>query len=217
MTLFPVSASPARIAALIGAAPRQRGRSDACRLTAKRSPSSTCDSFCPKAITTHASALHPCSCLTTSAPFTDAGRISGTAGAWVAAQSEIGVGVSLPPRPAGRSGCDTIPTRSWARPRCLRVGRPKAPEPKKRTLMSESTARLLLKVAFQFAERRAVLDPVDLGHPVDDQHAVEVVDLVLPAAREQPGPRLRELAPLQIGRGDGDLLRPQHLAADVRQ
>ena len=40
ITMTPVSASPAMIARLIGAAPRQRGSSEACRLNAPRGKAS---------------------------------------------------------------------------------------------------------------------------------------------------------------------------------
>ena len=52
MTELPVRVSPARMAALMGAAPRQRGRSEAWRLMAKRSARRDLPIFWPKAMTT---------------------------------------------------------------------------------------------------------------------------------------------------------------------
>lgn len=130
ITLTPVRASPARIAALIGAAPRQRGNSEACRFTAKRSANSERPNFCPKAITTQASASQPRIISRTPDSFTRSGFNTATPGNRSAAKPPTGVGVNTFPRPEGRSGCVTTPTTSCTSHNAPSVGNPKAPEPK---------------------------------------------------------------------------------------
>src|SRR5688572_10723965 len=140
-------------------------------------------------MTTQASAFKPRSCATTSAWLTFSGLSSGTLGRCWAAHAAMGVGVRVPPRPAGRSGWETtarIACRScpdpWAKARS--VGRPNAPEPKKTSFMrgtayaasafagqGEKTGLepMAPGVLLKPPDRQAVLEPGDLAHAVDNQ------------------------------------------------
>ncbi|HVU63936.1 MAG TPA: formyltransferase family protein, partial [Phycisphaerales bacterium] len=81
----------------------------ALRLIANRPSRSDLGSFCPNAMTTHASAGIDRICSMTPGSPTRDGLMIGTPERWVADHSPIGVGESFPPRPAGLSGCVTTP------------------------------------------------------------------------------------------------------------
>ena len=89
----------------IGAAPRYAGNSDACRFTASPPIASinSGESFCPKAMTTDASAPAPRTRRTNASPLTSSPRHTGSPAS--SAHAATGVGVITRFRPAGRSGC----------------------------------------------------------------------------------------------------------------
>src|SRR5262249_50325884 len=88
------------------------------------------------------------------------------------------------PRCAGRSGCVTTATTSWGRRSASRVGKANAGVPGERTVKREGVAGRVLAETF-------LLDlPLDaIAHhrvdAVDEEHAVQVVDLVLEDPRAQ--------------------------------
>ena len=104
MIVIPVVSSPFKIAAWIGAAPRQRGRSEACTLMQPYwGFSSTAGRrICPNAATTMICAAHCSSCWAASSSLKRCGWITGSFSS--SARILIGGEVSSRPRPAGRSG-----------------------------------------------------------------------------------------------------------------
>ena len=104
ITWTPVTLSPAMIARWIGAAPRQRGRSEACRLKAPRRGASSTSTgrIWPKATTTAASRPSAAK-----AAISAESRIE--TGVWTgmprpSAKACTGEGVSTWPRPLGAGG-----------------------------------------------------------------------------------------------------------------
>ena len=78
-----------------------------------------------------------------------------------------------------------------------------------------STTPLILGAVAGAVDGRAVLEAGHLGHPVDDEHAVEVVVLVLPASGEEAGAGGCEPFSIEAGGGDRDRLGAKDIAADV--
>lgn len=67
---------------------------------------------------------------------------------------------------------------------------------------------------FEFADELAVFQAGHLGHPVEDEDAVEVVGFVLPDACEKARGALVEGVAVEVACGDGDLGWADDLAAD---
>jgi len=113
MMVMPVSASPARMARWMGAAPRQRGSSEAWMLMQPRGKASSTarGRIKPYAATISTSAAAARSSSTVSAALSD-GHFS-TRAPSLSAASETALGVSFRPRPAGRSGCVRTSGMSW--------------------------------------------------------------------------------------------------------
>src|SRR6202165_3021123 len=100
-----------------------------------------------------------------------------------------GVGVTLKPRPAGLSGCEVTATTSCLSMRARRLGTEKSELPKKiqrilrcATLDLNFASCFGLFLGFRFGGKRLA----QIGRLVRDQYAVQMIDLVLEAARQQP-------------------------------
>src|SRR5690606_13909747 len=202
--LMPVSAWPARIACRIGAAPRQRGKSDAWMFTHPRAGQSSTHlgRSRPYATTTRRSGgrSSPHS-RATAASASELGCATGSPCA--SAASLTGGGVSLRPRPAGRSGCvRTSGTCAPAATIASSAGTAKAGVPANAIraavtppsmdadpLGSERRAGAgrhrfaLASGSFQIAFLDALA--LELREVVDEQLAFEMIHLVLDALREQ--------------------------------
>ena len=135
IVVTPVTGSPAAIAAWIGAAPRQRGRSEAWRLTQPSRGSSrrARGKSCPKATTT----------ATSGASFASRARKAGSRTFSTCSQgipssraaSTTGGSVSRCPRFAGRDGCETTSTgRNSLAASARNVGTANSGVPKKTVL-----------------------------------------------------------------------------------
>ncbi len=110
----PVTSSPAQIACWTGAAPRQAGSAEKCRLTQPwvGMSSADCGSSAPYATTGQQSGASALRASWKSGSRGCSGFRTGTPRA--AARSATGEGSSLRPRPAGASGRVTTPTSSWS-------------------------------------------------------------------------------------------------------
>ena len=111
MTDTPVSSSPAKIAAVTGAAPRYLGRREKWQLTHPSGGRLSSSSLrnCPNATTAMTSGFHARICANASGEFTFSGVMHAVMPR-EAAYARQGHGVRSRPRPAGRSGCVTTPT-----------------------------------------------------------------------------------------------------------
>src|ERR1700682_1810092 len=211
MMLTPVSASPARMVGAIGEAPRQRGSSEAWTL---RPPwggtaSSSTGRIWPKAATTRTSGR---ACLTrsiTSGLRTRSGSSTGTPAASAAAAT--GDRRRLMPRPAGRSGRLITRVTGWCSRRAWSEGTANSGVPMKATRMWREPGpglrldrrglgfgrlpdRLGGDLGSDFAEAFGA------GQAVPEEDAVDVVDLMLEAARQQAvGPHTDVLAGPVLG------------------
>ena len=130
----------------MGAAPRQRGKSEPCKLIENTSDSSSGDIFCPNAITTNTGpgCARP-SRVARSAAAVAAVRMSSdslrvlqssgrTSGRFRSMANRLtGVGVSCLPRPATRSGWLTTSATRPASASMRSTGSPNAPDPKNTT------------------------------------------------------------------------------------
>src|SRR5436305_11119516 len=204
----PVRASPAATAAWMGEAPRQRGRSEAWRLTqpCRGRSSRARGKICPKATTTATSGLRAATSSRKAGSPTRSGCITGTP--CPRAQRATGGSCGCWPRPARRAGWVT--TRTGARPAptsAARVGTANSGVPKK-TIRSiadlrakdstgektwpESMKRPVLRRGVRGGADAGLLvvaddepapadDGVDAGF-VDHHHVEEVL-----AVRELPG------------------------------
>src|ERR1039457_942093 len=123
--------------------------------------------------------------------------------------------VSCWPRPTGRSGCETASAISWpAASSASRVGTAKLGVPQK-TSFTGILAGLPLAFALHLADLAQVDVALEGAHAEDEQHAVEVVDLMLDAAREQlSAVHLEPLAALVLG-ADADFGGADHFLADI--
>ena len=133
---MPVTLSPLRIAALIGAAPRYAGRREACKLTHALvgSSSSWLRSSCPNANTSTMSGAHAAIRSMTAGSLTFS---IFAMGCWCCShQAPIGVGAK-PRRPCRRSGCVPTPmSRTEAAAiNAARVRTAMAPEANRKTLI----------------------------------------------------------------------------------
>src|SRR3990172_6992824 len=135
MMVTPVSSSPCRMAALIGAAPRQRGSSEAWTLRQpKRGRSST--SFlriCQNAATTIRSGFQARNCSMASGVRNFSGCMMGIPNS--CATILTGGDFSPRPRPEARSGCVTTPTSSYTFASARKLGNAKSGEPINTTLV----------------------------------------------------------------------------------
>ena len=195
ITHTPVSASPAMIARSIGAAPRQRGSSDGWTLSSSSSESSGSRISWPKAQTTPSSGSAARIAAIASAPSVASVLQQPDARARAAAAA-AGTGATRRPRPCRRSG--GVTTSSG---RCARLGKPaqdrggerrgaEVDDPQSLGLglglvLGLGLGRRAVGRALAQGAHRGLALPA-LG-PVEDQHAVEVVDLVLQHARLEPG------------------------------
>src|SRR5580658_2342845 len=186
MVVLPVAVSPLATAHWMGAAPRYLGSNDACRLMQPRRGRASIHSgtMRPWATTTIASGAMTSSCARNSALLR---ILSGCATAMPArmAMSLTGGAASCCSRPAGRSGCETTSATSWpADSSASSVGTAKRGVPQKTSFKATTGA-----LPFAFALRLANLAQGEVAfqraHAKDEQHAVNVVDLMLHAAREQ--------------------------------
>src|SRR5262249_18843853 len=137
------------------------------------------------------------------------------------AAAEIGDGSTRRPRPLGRSGWLTTAATSCS-PRSARrasVGSAKSGVPKKiRRTGGPSGGRLraflgfALQLLLALRDVEAALEPAD---PIDEQLAVEVVDLVLEAHRLEPLRADLDLLAVEIQRAQEHALRALHLRLEV--
>ena len=198
ISVTPVSGSPARIAAGIGVAPRWRGSSDGCRLSA---PCGRSEQRRRHDLAVVGEDDEPGSRPRTSA-IASGSRSRAGVRIGVDAESLGGVARSASRsapccRPAGRGGAVTTPTSSIVgmtgeRPR---VGTPNPPLPRKTVRTGRGLGPVRSREgARRLADLRVVLlvalaDRHQLVHRlevVDVELAVEVVELVLERAAEQP-------------------------------
>src|ERR1700674_9653 len=187
MTLTPVVFRPSRNAAWIGVAPRYCGS----RLGwTFRAPSvalskSATGSIFPYDTHASSSGRRPAASATNPASNFSGVKTSSPSGT---AAAFTGVGVSLRPRPAGRSAWVYTAAMSCAEASALRLGIAKSELPKK--IVRNLRGAPGLDVANGFSVFVcASLDGhgiADVGGLVRDQYPVEVVDLVLEAARQPP-------------------------------
>src|SRR5688572_21044290 len=231
MTVTPVSMNPSRMAAWIGAAPRSLGRSEACTLTVPRDGRSmiSLDRMCPYETTTDSSGSSARSSSRNAAARGFSGCSTGTPSA--IAISLIGDGTSVErERPRGRSGCVTTAQTSNPSPTSARSdGAAKADVPQKRTRTLQLLVAVVVLRDFQrrdaarqrlvagaqllpLLERRAPLEQPEI---VDEQLAVQVIDLVLEAARQQLGRVELDRFPLAVLRLDDDAHRALDVGVDV--
>src|ERR1043166_511659 len=224
MMLTPVSGSPRRIAQLIGAAPRSRGRSDACTLIIPRSGSASTAGLrmCPYATTTPRSGRTWRSAARKTSP---AGRSGCSTGIrWRSATCLTGGAISVErERPCGWSGwVTTATTRAPAASRASRLGTAKSGGPKK-TMRIRSLGAGGLRpqgLGHRFAavflpEARREQLAFQSAEVVEEEDAVEVVDLVLDRAGEQSA-RLPAVAqPVAAGRLEDDSLGALHFAVEI--
>ena len=143
MIVTPVSVSPAMIARWIGAAPRQRGSSDACTLimpSRGRSSSALRQDLAvgrdhAEVGAERASGSRNASSLQAFGLQDGQPRVDG-------ARALTGAAVTFWPRPRGRSGCVTTPTTWWRRASSARASAPRtAGVPKKTTRSGVTTCR----------------------------------------------------------------------------
>src|SRR3954469_14539364 len=196
--LAPVTSSPCRMACWTGAAPRQAGRMEKCRLTQPRGgiSSADCGSRAPYAGTGQQSGRIERSRSRNSGSRARAGVSTSRPAA--AARWATGLASTLRPRAAGASGRVTTAATS-----CREVSSASSAVtavsgvPAKTRRISEGLAPGLVRRDAHPRDR--VAPPLGLAdglhrrlalagvHPVDEQHAVQVVGLVLDAAGEQFG------------------------------
>src|SRR5437763_6163426 len=190
----PVSTSPARMARSTGAAPRQRGSSEKCTFTIGTCSSTWALMSLPKATTTPSS--------------TPSDRMSSTLlvtgiPAEVAAAA-TGEGTSAPPRPRFRSGWVTTAAMSWPSPmsasRATTAGAG-VPRNARRTRL----AGRLDRAAAQLAEGLLALIGLE---QLEQQPAIEVVELVLEHAGQQLVGLDRDLVAVEVVTGQVELLGP---------
>src|ERR1043166_5585227 len=235
MMLTPVSGSPRRIAQLIGAAPRSRGRSDACTLIIPRSGSASTAGLrmCPYATTTPRSGRTWRSAARKTSP---AGRSGCSTGIrWRSATCLTGGAISVErERPCGWSGWGTTATtRAPAASRAPGLGAPAASRASRLGTAKSGVPKKTMRIGLLGA---GGLRPQGLGHPfaavllpearreqlafqsaevVEEEDAVEVVDLVLDRAGEQSA-RLPAVAqPVAAGRLEDDSLGALHVAVEI--
>ena len=135
MTVTPVPASPLTMDQLMGAAPRNAGRSEACRFTEPMGGTLRIsrDRIWPYATTTDRSA--PRAVISSTKPSERADSGSRILKLWSSASSLTADARSSLPLPAGRSGWVTTPTISCpSSPSARREGTAKAGVPQKRIL-----------------------------------------------------------------------------------
>src|SRR5687767_14681033 len=234
MMVTPVSPSPSRIAAWIGAAPLSAGSSEAWMFSVPSRGKSITDlgSMCPYATTTFTSGVSARSCARNSSPLGfsgwSTGRPSATATVFTAdartAERE---------RPTGLSGCVTTATTSNPSPISARSGavaNSGVPQKSTRTLelllrmtvplavlrrlerRAADEAGILVLLQLPLRERRGALQDAQV---VEEQLAVEVVDLVLQAAREQLGRLDLVRVAVEVHRAHDDVLWPLDVRIDV--
>src|SRR3954454_1695546 len=183
MIVTPVSSSPAIIERSAGAAPRQRGRSDGWTLSISKSESSGSLMSAPKAQTQTTSGA-------TSAMRGSSLTLSGwcTSRPSSRARAATGGAVSLRPRPAGRSGRVTTSEGGG-----------------RRSSTAAANSLVPRKTVLTFAQPADRLLALVARGAIQDEHAVEVVDLVLDDPCLEPrGLDLDRLARLVPG-GDADV------------
>ncbi len=192
----PVSASPARIARSTGAAPRQRGSSEKCTFT---NPSGSASRNGGREQLTERDDDAELGARSRRRRRSTSRARAGRAHRQpeLGAASFTGLGSWPPPRPRRRSGWVTTRATSWPASTRARSGsdgvgrraeedeahasaqRPRSETPDPRVAAGRSRGR-----ARGRSSRSAALALVGL-EPVEQQHAVEVVDLVLEHAAEQ--------------------------------
>src|SRR5690554_5837323 len=236
--LTPVSASPARIACWIGAAPRQRGSNDAWIFTQPRAGQSSTHSGSrsPYATTTSRSGGRSSSPHSPARAGSASERGCATVSPWANAASFTGGGVSRRPRPAGRSGCvSTSGTRAPAATIASSAGtanagvpakaiRAAVPTPSMAGTRSESERRRGVDAGrdrFALAAgplQIPLLEPLalQLGQIVDEELAFEVIHLVLHALREQAFDLELERLAVAVERLDLDALGPLDVLVQPR-
>ena len=203
----PVSSSPAMIARSTGAAPRQRGSSDGCTLTSSWSLSSGSLISAPNAQTTTAS-----------------GCGGGDPRPRVVGVDRLGL-VDLDAQLARRVGDRRRAERAPAALRRVRAGHDQrramraAGEPLEHGRGEVGGPEVDGSQAASRASRRARIASLrwSLRGAVEDQHAVEVVDLVLDHARLEPGGLDDDVLAVLVLRAHADVDRPLDLDVHGRQ
>ena len=220
----PVSASPARIARSTGAAPRQRGSSEKCTFT---NPSGSASSSAGGRIWPNATTT-PSSAPARGDLVDDLARRSGVR---TGRPSSLRRGLhrarlGRSPRPRRRSGWVTTNATSWpASSSAWRAGTASSGVPKKtrRTELSDGSGRRSVSRP-RSARRGAHLAGAHLAHrlaarvglePVEHQHAVEVVDLVLDHAGEQLVALDHDLVAVEVEAPHRDELGPHDLEREA--
>src|SRR3954464_11889667 len=215
----PVSRSLASLPRSTGAAPRQRGNSEKCTFTnpCGTASSSAGGSSWPNATTTPRSAPEAATSSTTSSDF--AGVRTGTPSA--SAASRTGLGLGSLPRPRRRSGWGTTTASSWpAACSASSAGTASAGVPKKTSFTA--IPRLQAAVGARardgsggsqlagahVAQRLAAHVGLD---SIEEQHALDVVDVLLDHACEQVVALEHELVAVEVECPHGDPLRTHHL------
>src|SRR5579875_284840 len=177
----PVSTSPARIARSTGAAPRQRGRREKWTFSIGSASSTSARMSWPKATTTPSSAPAPA----TSATSSLTGMPSSRAAAFT------GLGAGAPRRLRRRSGPVTARTTSWPAAASARStvaaasGAPRKARRARWLLGPGARGQRAAGGEGSLAQDRPSLPALVRVEPLDDEHPVEVVHLVLEAAGQQ--------------------------------
>src|SRR3954469_20154450 len=188
----PVCASPAMIARSTGAAPRQRGSSDGWTLSIGCSVRNGSLSSAPNAHTTTASGPAALMRARASSSLTLSGWSTGIPSS--RARTATGGGVSLRPRPAGRSGRVTT-----SEGRCA--------EAASRSRTAAANSLVPRKTVLTLSQRADGLLALIARCAVEDQDAVEMVDLVLDDARLQARGLDRDRLTVLVVRTDADVDR----------
>src|SRR5215831_3963750 len=123
------------------------------------------------------------------------------------AAAATGVGSSIRPRPRGRSGCETTPASVCrVSDNARRAGTANSGVPRNTRRSGESAAGMAGALALLLLAPELLLPaphvqvPLQLADPVDEEHPVEVVDLVLEAERFELGRVELDLLPVQRAR-----------------
>src|ERR1700744_1321721 len=207
----PVTSSPCSSACWTGAAPRQAGSTEKCRLTQPRAgmSSATWGSSAPYAVTGQQSGLMARSRSRNSGSRALTGFSTSSPAS--APSRATGLASRCRPRPAGASGRVTTATTSWreaSRPVSAATAGSGVPANTSRISRSERLAESRMGRAAQLGHGHP--GPLGLAdglhgqllllwvQPVDEQHAVQVIGLVLEAAGHPLGALQRDRVPVHV-------------------
>src|SRR3954447_10135740 len=217
------------MACCTGAAPRHAGSSEKCRFTHPRGGMSRAarGTSAPYATTGQQSG---CSSARRARKSSSRGRSGvSTSTSAASAMARTGLATTRRPRPAGRSGLVTTATTSWrglsSSARSVGTATAGVPAKTRRTLDGEAACRVRrdldnwigesrpLRLADRLHRELALLRT----HPVDEQDAVEVVDLVLDATRHQLGAFNRDGVAVHVETARDDTHMPGRRERQARE